>query len=80
MENVIELICTRVRFYFRGHPPTHFHAFYGEFEAQIKIETGAIRKGRLPKTAYDLVNTWRMSLDPPGGWLLPSLRRDLVET
>ena len=49
-----------VRFYYRDHPPTHFHAIYGEFEAQIEIETGAINRGPLPKTAYDLVNTWRL--------------------
>lgn len=49
-----------IRFYFREHPPTHFHAFYGEFEALIDIETGAIHEGYIPKTAYSLVNTWRM--------------------
>ena len=49
-----------VRFYYRDHPPTHFHAFYGEHEALIEIETGAIYQGRLPKTAYELVNSWRM--------------------
>jgi hypothetical protein len=48
-----------VRFYYRDHPPTHFHAIYGEYEALIEIETGAVYRGRLPKTAYDLVNTWR---------------------
>ncbi len=37
----------------------HFHAIYGEHEAQIDIETGAIIKGYLPRTAYGLVNTWR---------------------
>src|SRR5215469_4363158 len=49
-----------IRFYYRDHPPTHFHAIYGEYEAQIEIESGAIHRGRLPKTAYDLVNTWRL--------------------
>ena len=46
-----------IRFYYREHPPTHFHAIYGEFEAQIEIESGAINRGRLPRTAYNLVNT-----------------------
>jgi len=40
-----------IRFYYRDHPPTHFHAIYGEFEALIEIETGSIFKGKLPKTA-----------------------------
>jgi hypothetical protein len=28
-----------IRFYYRDHPPTHFHAIYGDFEALIEIET-----------------------------------------
>ena len=48
-----------IRFYYRDHPPTHFHAIYGEFEALIEVETGSIHKGSLPKTAYELVNRWR---------------------
>ncbi len=49
-----------IRFYYREHPPTHFHAIYGGYEALIEIETGAINQGKLPKTAYDLVNAWRL--------------------
>ena len=48
-----------IRFYYRDHPPTHFHAIYGEHEALVEIETGSIHKGHLPKTAYDLVEQWR---------------------
>ncbi|MEY2496723.1 MAG: hypothetical protein QOD12_279 [Verrucomicrobiota bacterium] len=49
-----------VRFYYRDHPPRHFHAIYGEHEALIEIESGAVYLGSLPRTAYDLVNTWRL--------------------
>jgi len=49
-----------IRFYYRDHPPTHFHAFYGDHEALIEIETGTIHQGYLPKTAYSLVERWRM--------------------
>jgi len=28
-----------IRMYFNGHDPAHFHAFYGEFEALVAIET-----------------------------------------
>lgn len=48
-----------IRFYYRDHPPTHFHAIYGEHEALIEIETGAIYQGHLPKTALQLVDRWR---------------------
>lgn len=48
-----------VRFYYRDHPPTHFHAIYGDHEALIEIETGRINQGRLPRTAHDLIEKWR---------------------
>jgi hypothetical protein len=49
-----------IRFYYRDHSPTHFHAIYAEHEALIEIETGRIYQGNLPKTAYELVNRWRL--------------------
>ena len=49
-----------IRFYFRDHPPTHFHALYAEHEALIDIESGRIIQGHLPNTAYELVNKWRL--------------------
>jgi Domain of unknown function (DUF4160) len=33
-----------IRFYYREHPPRHFHAIYGDHEALIEIETGDIMK------------------------------------
>jgi len=38
-----------IRFYYRDHPPTHFHAIYAEHEALIEIETGNVNQGFLPK-------------------------------
>ena len=49
-----------IRFYYRDHPPDHFHAIYGEHEALIEIASGNIHRGSLPRTAYDLVNRWRL--------------------
>lgn len=48
-----------IRLYYRDHPPEHFHAFYGNDEAQIDIDSGAIIRGTIPRTAYALVNAWR---------------------
>ena len=48
-----------IRFYFRDHPPTHFHAIYAEHEALVEIETGEFTRG-VAQTAYDLVNKWRL--------------------
>ena len=39
-------------------PPPHFHALYGEFEAQYDIETLDGIDGRLPRRAHALVVEW----------------------
>ena len=47
-----------VRMYFDEHPPPHFHALYGEYEALININTLAIISGKLPGRALGLVMEW----------------------
>jgi hypothetical protein len=44
--------------YYRDHAPPHFHAFYGEYEATIAIETGEVLEGQLPRRARKLVAEW----------------------
>lgn len=48
-----------IRFYYREHPPQHFHAIYGEHEALVEIETGRVHEGYLPAKALELVDEWR---------------------
>ena len=48
-----------VKLYYREHPPAHFHALYGENEGVVEIESGALTKGNLPKTAAILIDAWR---------------------
>jgi Domain of unknown function (DUF4160) len=48
----------KVTMYFGDHPPAHFHAQIGEFQALVSIETGDILKGSLPRTAQRLVKEW----------------------
>ena len=40
------------------HPPPHFHAEYGGYEAIIDIRNGAIHVGELPARAFRLVHEW----------------------
>ena len=47
-----------IRMYVNDHNPPHFHAFYGDREASIAIETGDIVEGRLPHSARRLVKDW----------------------
>lgn len=47
-----------IRMYLRDHLPPHFHAFYGDDEAQVAIKTGDVIYGSLPPTARRLVKEW----------------------
>jgi hypothetical protein len=49
-----------IRMYVRDHPPSHFHAVYGEHEANVSIETGEVIEGSLPKAAARLVKEWAL--------------------
>lgn len=45
--------------YYKDHPPPHFHARYGDFEAVIAIDSGEVLGGRLPPRVLGLVQEWR---------------------
>lgn len=45
-------------FFTREHNPPHFHAVYGEYNAEISIETGEMLEGDLPKKAQELIKEW----------------------
>lgn len=53
-----------IRMFIRDHPPPHFHAVYGEFEAFVAIETGDVIEGALPKGASRLVKEWTLARRP----------------
>jgi hypothetical protein len=64
--------------YWSDHPPPHFHAEYGEYQALIEIETGAVFAGSLPRRALRLVEEWRQihHVDLRAAWERASLRED----
>ncbi|TAD79062.1 MAG: DUF4160 domain-containing protein [Oscillatoriales cyanobacterium] len=47
-----------IKIFFGDHPPAHFHAIYGEYNALISIETIAVIEGDLPNRAEKLVLEW----------------------
>lgn len=47
-----------IRMFIKDHPPPHFLAVYGEYKANVSIETGEIIAGRLPLAAQRLVKEW----------------------
>ena len=44
-----------IAMYYREHSPPHFHAQYGEFKAEIEIETLKVMRGDLPRRAQALI-------------------------
>jgi hypothetical protein len=44
--------------YFSDHAPPHFHAIYGEQEAEITIESLEVIRGGLSRRALALVLEW----------------------
>jgi len=41
----------------REHPPSHFHAVYGEYQITVDIQNGIVH-GDFPKRALRLVLEW----------------------
>ena len=47
-----------IKIFFGDHPPAHFHAIYGEYNALISIEALTVIEGDLPNRAEILVLEW----------------------
>ena len=55
MPRVSQFFGITIAMYFNDHAPPHFHAYYGEYEALVVIETLDIYEGSLPGRALALV-------------------------
>lgn len=49
MPTLSEFFGIVIRMYYDDHNPPHFHAYYGEYEALISIETLELLEGSLPR-------------------------------
>jgi hypothetical protein len=58
MPRISEFYGIAIYMYYRDHSPPHFHAIYGEFDAEISIATTEIVEGELPRKARNLVQEW----------------------
>ncbi len=47
-----------IRMFFNDHPPPHFHAVYGEFQARVDIDQLRLIEGEFPRRALELVLDW----------------------
>jgi len=48
-----------ISMYFDDHPPQHFHARYGSYQAKFEIRSGELIIGTLPPRARSCVEEWR---------------------
>ncbi|MCP5265220.1 MAG: DUF4160 domain-containing protein [Burkholderiaceae bacterium] len=48
-----------IAMFYRDHAPAHFHAYYGEYEITVEIESGRVN-GDFPRRALGHVQEWRM--------------------
>ena len=47
-----------IKMFINDHNPPHFHAFYGEHEALVEINSLLIFAGKLPPRVVGLVLEW----------------------
>jgi hypothetical protein len=47
-----------IKVFFGDHPPPHFHAIYGEYNALVSIESLELIEGDLPSRVQKLVLEW----------------------
>jgi hypothetical protein len=47
-----------IRMFFNDHPPPHFHAICGDWQATIDIHGLRVLEGILPRRAQELVLDW----------------------
>jgi hypothetical protein len=47
-----------IKMYYNDHQPPHFHAEYGEYLAEISIDSLSVLRGDLPRRALALVLEW----------------------
>ena len=58
MPEVTRFYGITIKIFFGDHPPPHFHAIYGDFNALIGITSLEIIEGDLPRRAEKLVMEW----------------------
>lgn len=58
MPEVSRFFGISIRMYFDDHNPPHFHAIYGDTEAEFGLDPIALLRGRFPRRALAMVMEW----------------------
>lgn len=48
-----------IAMFYRDHAPPHFHAYFGDFEVIVEIDSGRVT-GRFPTRSLAAVQRWRL--------------------
>ncbi|NUN92890.1 MAG: DUF4160 domain-containing protein [Verrucomicrobiae bacterium] len=59
MPTISQFFGISILMFWRDHEPAHIHARYGEYHAEVMIESGAV-VGSLPPRVLGLVQEWRV--------------------
>jgi len=57
MPEISRFLGVVIAMYYRDHAPPHFHAYYGEYEVVVDVNTGVV-DGRFPRRALGHVLEW----------------------
>ena len=60
----IPLYGITIRIYYDDHPPPHFHVYYQNAAATIRIDTLEVSRGTLPRRALALIIEWALAHRP----------------
>ena len=57
-QKLLDIYGIIIKLFFSDHPPPHFHAIYGDYNALFNLETLEIIEGDLPNRATKMVVEW----------------------
>jgi len=58
MPEIVRFYGIIIKMFFGDHPPSHFHAVYGEYNSLFSIDPPETIEGDLPKRAEKMVLEW----------------------
>ena len=61
MPTVAKVDGVKIQLYWDDHPPAHFHVEYGEYRAQVAIDSLRVISGYIPNPKYRKVVAWARS-------------------
>ena len=50
-----------VRMFYDEHAPPHFHVYYQDSTAAVRIDTLMVMRGELPRRALSLITEWALA-------------------